>query len=605
MTEYRELILDIQSPSDIVRSVRRTLVNLMPDRSGRWALLLIAIGALIRVGLLLLDWPRTDSDEGTMGLMALHILSRGEHPVFFYGQTYMGSLQAHLGSVLFALFGASVFSLRLGLLILFALFLAVMYGLLRLLYGATFALVSLALLDLGGPDLLKAQLLALGGYPETLLFGGLSLLVATALSLNASTQQGARWLQAVAYGGFGLILGLGWWSDPLVLPFLIAATLMVVVFCRHEQFWTRFASVALGLLVGLMPQIVYTIQHLAESGPTAVAAFQAHNAGTLAQLAGTLLLNAPDMTGAGWVCTISVDQNGAFIWSGVVAFACAGLRLGWSFGILALIAIASVMAVRAWRASLNQPLEIGGEQAQRRTTVLRFGRLALLLGGILALAIYAISPSATPPGHTRYLVGLELALPAIVYPLWLACVAPWSNGVRRAALKAPWAYVWAAILVFALVGGVIATYTAAPAEHTRLVADEALIADLEGLGIQHMYTDYWTCYKVAFLTRERITCAALGERLEPGNNRYLPYVADVQSDPRAAYVFPAGSPQATAFAAQSSAFGAPVIQIGLDGYVVYMPTGDGLSSMSQRAPARAIDHSTRRDVARHNHPSYS
>ena len=154
-------------------------------RSGGWwaGLALIALGALIRLGLLLSGWPATDSDEGTMGLMALHINTRGEHPLFFYGQSYMGTIQAYLGAALFHLFGASVLSLRLGLLLLFILFLLVMYPLLRLLYGQPFALVGLLLLDLGGPDLLKPQLLALGGYPETLLFGALSLLLALWLTL--------------------------------------------------------------------------------------------------------------------------------------------------------------------------------------------------------------------------------------------------------------------------------------------------------------------------------------------------------------------------------------------------------------------------------------
>jgi hypothetical protein len=66
-----------------VRRVSRALHRRLPDRYGRWALALIAIGVLIRLGLLLLDWPRTDSDEGAMGLMALHIVTRGAHPIFF------------------------------------------------------------------------------------------------------------------------------------------------------------------------------------------------------------------------------------------------------------------------------------------------------------------------------------------------------------------------------------------------------------------------------------------------------------------------------------------------------------------------------------------
>jgi hypothetical protein len=38
--------------------------------------------------------------------MGRHIL-HGEFPIFFYGQKYMGSLEAHLGALGFALGGAT------------------------------------------------------------------------------------------------------------------------------------------------------------------------------------------------------------------------------------------------------------------------------------------------------------------------------------------------------------------------------------------------------------------------------------------------------------------------------------------------------------------
>jgi hypothetical protein len=113
----------------------------------------------------------------------------------------MGTLQSYLGAVFFSLFGASVFTLRLGLVLLFALFLATMYALLRLLYEQEFALFALFLLGLGTPELLKPQLLALGGYPETPLFGALSLLLTTWLALGARRERHwrSRWLQLAAY----------------------------------------------------------------------------------------------------------------------------------------------------------------------------------------------------------------------------------------------------------------------------------------------------------------------------------------------------------------------------------------------------------------------
>src|SRR6266851_2035799 len=53
-----------------------------------------------------------NADEAIVGLMARHIL-QGERPVFFYGQAYLGSLDAWLVAGAFAIFGESVWPIRL------------------------------------------------------------------------------------------------------------------------------------------------------------------------------------------------------------------------------------------------------------------------------------------------------------------------------------------------------------------------------------------------------------------------------------------------------------------------------------------------------------
>ena len=60
-----------------------------------YALLLIGFAIGLRILLLSLGWPTTNSDEGTMGLMARHIAYSGEHPIYFYGYNYMGALEAY------------------------------------------------------------------------------------------------------------------------------------------------------------------------------------------------------------------------------------------------------------------------------------------------------------------------------------------------------------------------------------------------------------------------------------------------------------------------------------------------------------------------------
>ncbi|HEY8325684.1 MAG TPA: hypothetical protein VIG77_14390, partial [Ktedonobacterales bacterium] len=286
------------------------LAVMAEGRAGWLAAALIAIGALIRLGLILAGWPATDSDEGTMGLMALHINAGLEHPLFFDGQSYMGTIQAYLGALLFRTFGASVVSLRLGLLLLFILYLVVMWTLLKLLYGQGFALVGLLLLALGGSDLLKPQLLALGGYPETLLFAALALLLA--LRLTESHPQplsreerglGGEVPRLLLYGALGLTMGLAWWSDQLVFPYLVVAALVVGVFCRHELRWRPAGALLAGLVIGVLPQLIFLTQpHL--EGPSAIAAFEWQGPSTIlrfftqfgAHLFGELLVALPNIT---------------------------------------------------------------------------------------------------------------------------------------------------------------------------------------------------------------------------------------------------------------------------------------------------------------------
>src|SRR6266571_4996355 len=68
------------------------------------ALALILFGSAIRLILISQNWPITNSDEATIGLMAMHILAKGEHPIFSYGQNYIGSTEAFTAAVFFRFF---------------------------------------------------------------------------------------------------------------------------------------------------------------------------------------------------------------------------------------------------------------------------------------------------------------------------------------------------------------------------------------------------------------------------------------------------------------------------------------------------------------------
>src|SRR5437763_7526896 len=160
---------------------------------GLAAFALIVGAILLRLVLITLGWPDTNSDEGTMGLEAMHIAYRPhELPIFLYGQNYMRVLEAYLGAVFFRLLGISVFSLRLGMLLLFALFLITMYFLISFIYTKKLALFTLLLLALATRVLFLTELVAGGGAVETLLFGSLLLLLSSWLALTFASNRSPR-----------------------------------------------------------------------------------------------------------------------------------------------------------------------------------------------------------------------------------------------------------------------------------------------------------------------------------------------------------------------------------------------------------------------------
>src|SRR5579859_5646852 len=74
-----------------------------------WICLLVAL--LTRVWLIVHTHGVMDGDEATVGIQAEHIL-RGEFPVYYYGQSYLGNIQAYVIAFIFLFTGPSVWAMR-------------------------------------------------------------------------------------------------------------------------------------------------------------------------------------------------------------------------------------------------------------------------------------------------------------------------------------------------------------------------------------------------------------------------------------------------------------------------------------------------------------
>src|ERR1700687_5156664 len=77
--------------------------------SSAWIFLLVAVAT--RVWLTIHTHGIIEGDEALLGLQAEQIL-RGSHPIYFWAQPYMGTLEAHLVALLFWIAGPSARILR-------------------------------------------------------------------------------------------------------------------------------------------------------------------------------------------------------------------------------------------------------------------------------------------------------------------------------------------------------------------------------------------------------------------------------------------------------------------------------------------------------------
>lgn len=587
---------------------------------GLMALVLILLASTLRIIVIAQGWPLANSDEGTMGLMARHIAYRGELPIFFYGQTYMGALEAYIGAPLFYLFGPSFFSLRLGLVLCYAAFLLALYLLTSILYSKKLALVTLLLLCFGSIEMFTRQLRAVGGDEETMLFGTLIMLFTALLVLSfdragLTTERKRRF---ILHTCLGLSMGLGLWSHTLVAPFVAAAVVSLFIFCRSELRGRTLLLLLGGFIVGLLPLLIFNVKYPLENSLATI--WNLHSSGGLGtvappynvwdELRGTVLVSLPMTTGANPICTLS-DVPGQ--WRAQIS-RCLVFQGSWGVGYILLLALAILLTVRAlqhyWQVGIAQNSEYpqGDSPANRangtrRTRLfwvswsrsieraaeeerqqIRLQALRLMLLGSAALTLltymFSAAPALVPITSTRYLVGLLVATPALLSPLWYGVrngkLA--VDGFKNRVVSVVGIVVRGGLLLFIfalLVNGTISVFQDVPRVQALNQQEGKLASDLVQHHVTRMYSEYWTCDLVMFLSNERIACSsvqAVDGKLTAGQNRYPLYTTIVQQDAQADYVLTVGSPEAAAFAQQIAQSGKRYQSFIMDGYIIYQPT---------------------------------
>jgi hypothetical protein len=472
-------------------------------------LLILALAMILRRWIIASDGIAFESDEAIVDLMARHITLGQPIPTFFYGQPYMGSLNAVLVAGGFRLLGESVETGRIVHAALSLLTLLSGYGLARAVTGsARVAAMALLLMAIPTASALLYTLIPLGGWPDSVLYANLTLLLAWQLTVGRK-REGWRW------GALGLAAGVGWWTNPSIIIALVVAGLLGL---RHfsARLWRSYGLAAVAFVLGSLPWWLYNLRHDWEA-----LAYLFNGYGTPGGASFTAAERALGLVGLGLPALYGLREPAA-----------AGFPL--SFESLLILPLLLILLI-------DFLITLPRRVRQEPTARLRAEGWVWLVFGVFALIFLASSFFDTTG---RYQM-----------PLWTPASIGLALGIDRLRRSGPALSAIALGLLLAFQGGTLVRLTQSGdglqfqlAEQLRIPAryDAPLIAFLADEGYTYGYASFWTAYRIAFRSHERVIFDSILPYMEQqagaDANRYPPYVEAVGGAERVVWItqnFPA------------------------------------------------------------------
>ena len=463
------------------------------------AILIALAGLALKLALVAAGAFPFNSDEAIVGLMARHILS-GQWPAFFYGQAYMGSLDASLVALGFALLGEAVWVIRLlqALLYVATILTTAMLGW-SIFRSAWVAWIAAMLLAVPSVNVMLYTTVSLGGYGEALVIGNLLMLLALHV-----------WRRERGFALWGFLAGLGFWAFGLTLIYTVPTGFLVL-----RKLWRSKRKVVMTLVTFLLGALPWVFKGIEQGfGPF------------LSELLGGAISGAS----SGGLASVLEHLINLILFGPTVIF---GLRAPWSADLIA-VPLAPVVLI-FWLAVIAYGVtRLKVQDGARVGRWMLWGVLASLLSGFL-LTSFGADPSG------RYFLPLAVPLALLAGELFTELLIPRFGN---------WGYVaLGLVLTFNLWGIVQAATDNPPGITTQFDpiarVDHSYLPELiEFLGLQEErtgYTNYWVAYPMAFLSGERLIYTPRlpyhqDFRYTDRDDRYAPYSEIVAQNASRAFI---------------------------------------------------------------------
>lgn len=485
-----------------------------------WIIGALLASAALKGLLLWMDVVPFNSDEAVVALMARHIL-QGERPIYFYGQAYMGSLDAYLIATGFAFLGQHVWVIRLiqAILYLGTLLTTALLGKMAF-RSVQVGILAVWLMAIPVVNVTLYTTASLGGYGEALLIGNILLLLTLRIA-NLLDKQDVKivgeWL------AWGFFAGVGIWVFGLTLVYTIPAGIfLAITLYKANNVRTPLVLTIIGGVVGLAPWWGSAIQHglaapIAELGGSAIAGVE----------------------GISYLQQVGQHLINLILLGSMVIF---GMRPPWAVTLLAIplmpfaLAIWAMVLIHLFKKPINTQAKKG----------------KFLLWGVMLTVVVAFvfTPFGADPSG-RYF--LPLAVPLALYTGdWVVTMR--DNYPNHILGRRSWVLV-VMILAFNLWGTLQSALSNPPGLTTQFnpvtQVDQRSMPDLIAFLRKNSelsgYTNYWVAYPLAFLSDEELVYIPRlpyhqDFRYTRRDDRYLPYGEIVNRVDRVAYITTENAP---------------------------------------------------------------
>ena len=463
-------------------------------------LVLTAIAVRLFFFVLALFKLPVSSDEAWVGLMAMHML-KGEFPIFYWGQTYMGTQESFFDAPLIHIFGVNAFAIRIYPLICSLLFVYFVYKLASRMYNNEVGFITLLLLAVPVPYLaMCSAMIPPDNYMATAMLGSWALFLCYNLVFEKEIYR-ENWQYAL----LGFVLGYGFWNHILIVSYIVVICIFLFLKDKLIVFRKKIWFFAFAFASGCLPLIWFNLTH--NFATFRDVAYGTSWAGAVANFETLLKLTLQFLVGLrvmwyGDNCNYTDLPPFLYYPYAVILIAVLGLVLIISFK-------------KVWRICFLSLKNVEGTS---------------LLLVFAAASIYTFCRSGRSNWWAaRYLLPIMSALPILfAYGLWL--IKRFSRSVFYPCLVVVLlAHVWGCVIL-ARVWNDPKTVS----WDLQLPDTKPLMVFLEKEGIRHGYAHFWISYRLTYETAEDFICAP------PYNERFIqydvPYIDEVRQAEKVVYI---------------------------------------------------------------------